>query len=139
MKILILILVEVFCIATLLGCETGIAVKGQVFESDNNSGKSYLKIVSEDNQISDSALQPLDGVKVELLMPSEYTGELKNPWRQETTGPDGTFRLVKIVPREHYKFRIRMSREGHEAIEIELDFPRDARATLEGVMIKKQQ
>ena len=137
MKVLMLVLTVVFLSATLLGCEGNIDVRGKVYF--DNSRKPYLRIVGDSREILDDTLKPLSGVKVELLMPSEYTHLMDNPWREEATDPDGSFRLFSTVPRGYYKFIIRMSKEDYEPIEIELDYMRDRRATLEGVMIKKQQ
>lgn len=139
MKTLILISTIGFCALFVMGCDPGIAVRGRIFEPIDTSQESLAIVVGEEGESSTGSLKPLDGVKIELLMPTELQRLRSNPWRTESTGPDGVFVLDVICPKGNYKFKIRMTKNGYEPLEIEIDRTRDWRSTIEVILVKKRQ
>ena len=141
MRILSLTLMSSLIFVTLLGCEGGIDVHGKVYEPADKSIGPYFRIVNDGDKVSDKTLKtlmPVASAKVELLMPLEFTDTLANPWREEKADKDGVFRLFSTVPPSDYKFIIRVSKDGYEPIEVELDYPVHRHAKLECVLKKRE-
>jgi len=106
-------LVFILC---LVGCESGIEVRGTVWEARDADLAEGIRLAEENMSECQSWVRPLEGATVELHMPEEWIKIRSNPWRQVTTDARGKFHIYQVVGRGDYNYKIRILKPGYKTI-----------------------